>query len=115
MTTTHTDTNAAAALLPLPVSALVIATSNLLEAGSDLPQPRYLRVSGSQSIDLGFGGDPSSYQAITRWALRFGVTAQTSPHTTSEGELKTYVLAAFDYHGIAVEAYAFVPPGAATT
>ena len=51
----------------------------------------------------------------SRWARRFGANMQTSPHTTREGKLTTHICAEWDYYGIAVEAYAFVPAEAATT
>jgi hypothetical protein len=57
-----------AALLPLPVCALLIAAWNLLEEASDLPHPRHVSVSSSQSIDLQFSPGRSSYRAIARWA-----------------------------------------------
>lgn len=102
-------------LTPLPVSVLVIATWNLLEAASNLPQPRHLSVSsGGQSIELAFPTDESAERSIARWARRFGSELQTSPHQCDDGTLKRYVRAEFDYYGIAVAAYTFIPAETAT-
>jgi hypothetical protein len=98
-----------APLTPLPISALVIAAWNLLEEASDLPQPRYLVVSARQAIELGFPADRSSYQSITRWALRFGGVI-TSDSLPDEGNgSRTFCQVEFDYYGIRAEAYAIIP------
>jgi hypothetical protein len=99
---------AAAPLTPLPISALVIATWNLLEEASDLPQPKFLTVSSRQSIDLQFPADRPSYQTIARWALRFGGVV-TSVLIQDEKGSRTLCKVDFDYYGIRVEAYAIIP------
>jgi hypothetical protein len=105
---------AAAPLTPLPVSALVIAAWNLLEEASDLPHPHYLTISGTQSIDLQFPGDPSSARAITRWALRFGGVLTSEPCEGKSGP-QTRCCVQFGYYGVAITAYAYIPAGTATT
>ena len=104
---------AAAPLTPLPISALAIATWNLLEEASDLPQPQYLTISDTQHIDLQFAGDPSSLRAITRWALRFGGVLTSEPHEGKSGP-QTRCRLQFDYYGVAIKAYAYIPAGTAT-
>jgi hypothetical protein len=116
MTTIHIyDSKAAPAvpLTPLPVSALVIATWNLLEEASDLPHPNYLTISGTQSIDLQFPGDSSSARAITRWALRFGGVLASEPCEGKRG-LLTRCCVQFDYYRVAITAYAYIPAATAT-
>jgi hypothetical protein len=115
MTSIHIyDSKATAApLTPLPVSALVIATWNLLEEASDLPHPHYLTISGTQSIDLQFPGDPSSARAITRWALRFGGVLTSEPDEGKRGP-QTRCCVQFDYYGVAITAYAYIPAATAT-
>ena len=102
-----------AALLPLPIGALVVAMYNLLQEGADLPQPRYVTEGDTQNFSLQFGGDPSSFKDIARWANRFGGVVQTRPHEMEDGQMTSYVTAEFDYYGIAVKAYAFIPAGTA--
>ena len=104
----------AAPLTPLPISALVIATWNLLEEASGLPQPQYLTISDTQHIDLQFAGKPSSLRAITRWALRFGGVLTSEPHEGKQGP-QTWCRLEFDYYGVAIAAYAHVPAETATT
>jgi hypothetical protein len=107
------DGSAPEKLTPLPISALVIATWNLLEEAADLPQPVYLSVSDLQSISLQFAPDPSSLRAITRWALRFGGVATSKPRKGKRGP-ETWCRVEFDYYGVAIDAYAHVPAGTAT-
>jgi hypothetical protein len=101
-------------LPPLPIGALVVATSNLLDQAADLDQPRYLTVSDTQNVCLQFPDDKASTTALTRWALRFGGTLTTRPHTGKDGP-QTLCRLDFDYYGVAVEAYAFIPAETATT
>jgi hypothetical protein len=98
-------------LTPLPISALVIATWNLLEEAADLPQPRYLTVSRGQSIDLQF---PDA-RSITRWALRFGGVLTSTPVKADATGPRILCQAQFDYYGIRAEAYAIIPAATATT
>jgi hypothetical protein len=107
--------HALASLTPLPVAGLVIATWNLLEEAADLPQPRYLTVSSTQSISLQFPDAPSSYRAITRWALRFGGVLTSTPCKDDSKGPRTWCRVEFDYYGIRAEAYAIIPAGTATT
>jgi hypothetical protein len=117
MTSIHTfDPKAATAPLPpLPISALVIATWNLLEEASDLPQPKYLTVSSTQSIDLQFPADKSSYRSITRWARRFGGVITSVPAQDDDKGPRTLCQVEFDYYGVRIEAYAIIPAATATT
>jgi hypothetical protein len=101
-------------LPPLPIGALAVATVNLLDQAADLDQPRYLSISDTQNVCFQFPGDKSSMTALTRWALRFGGTLTTSPHEGKDGP-QTLCRLAFDYYGVAVEAYAFIPADTATT
>jgi hypothetical protein len=104
------DPKAAAPLPPLPVSALVIATWNLLEEASDLPQPSYITVHHrTQSIGLQFPAEASSYRAIARWAHRFGAVITTAPVGDDGDGLRTSCSAEFDYYGIRAQAYAIIP------
>ncbi len=116
MTSIHIyDPKAAAApLTPLPIGALAIATWNLLEEASDLPQPHHITVSDLQSIDLQFAADQPSLRAITRWALRFGGVLTSEPHEGKHGP-QTWCRLEFDYYGVAITAYAHVPAETATT
>jgi len=106
----HDPKTADAPLTPLPISALIIAAWNLLEEASDLPQPRYIGVSGgSQSISLQFPPDAASYRAVVRWALRFGAVIASNPLPDDGKGPRTVLRADFDYYGICADAYAVLP------
>ncbi len=98
---------------PLPIGALVAGTLNLLEESGGLPQPVYLTVSDSQSVDLLFAPDPSSLRAIARWAMRFGGVMTSEPHRGKSGP-ETWCRVQFDYYGVAVCAFAHIPVCATT-
>ena len=120
MTSIHThgpraNGSASQKLTPLPISALVIATWKLLGEAADLPQPRYLTVSDTQSIDLQFPTAWSSYQSITRWAQRFGGVLTSRPASDDSDGPRTLCQVEFDYYGIRAEAYAVIPAATATS
>jgi hypothetical protein len=100
-----------AKLTPLPISALVIATWNLLEEAADLPQPRHLTVSSGQRIDVQLPDGRS----VTRWALRFGGVLSSTPVKDDDKGPRTLYQVEFDYYGIRVEAYAIIPAGTASS
>ena len=94
---------------PLPIVALVVGTLNLLEEAADLPQPVYVTVSSTQSIDLQFPAARSSYRSITRWALRFGGVLTSKRVKDDSTGRRTLCQAEFGYHAIRAEAYAIIP------
>ncbi|MGO9298304.1 MAG: hypothetical protein ACLP52_31260 [Streptosporangiaceae bacterium] len=94
---------------PHPIEALTRIAAELIAANADLPAPRYLSVSrGGQEISLQFADDPSSFDALARWAERFGGTITGEPGTDAENRPRVYCVAAFRHGGAAVTAYAFV-------
>jgi hypothetical protein len=118
MTSIHTydpaDGTAKPELPPLPMDALAVGTAELLQQAADLPQPRYISISMTQTAALQFAPEQASIRAITRWALRFGSVMTSQPGECHEGP-GTWHRAEFDYNGIAVTAYAHVPAAPAST
>ncbi len=114
MTTIHIydpgDPDPAPDLPPLPIGALAVGTCDLLQQAADLPQPVYIALH-CQRADLQFPPGRASLRAITRWALRFGAVVLTTPYQDGETGPQTLCRAEFDYYGIAVLAYAFIPAG----
>lgn len=100
--------HASASLAPLPMAGLVIAVWNLLDQACDLVQPELISIDNSQAIDLQFISQPSSKAAITRWVLRFGGVLTSDTRHTARGR-QTRVCARFDYYGVHVKAYAYIP------
>lgn len=95
-------------LPPLPIGVLAVGTADLLQQAADLPQPHYLTISSTQSVDLQFAPEQASVRSITRWALRFGSVVTSGSHQ-GKGGPEIWYRAEFDYFGIAVTAYAHVP------
>jgi hypothetical protein len=106
--------SAPATLTPLPMAALLTAAWNLLDQACDLPQPTTIFIYDMQSISLQFAPQISSLRAVLRWASRFGGTRSGSRRNTEKGP-QIWCKTSFDYHGVAVEAYAHIPAGPATT
>ena len=101
-------------LPPLPIGVLVVGTADLLQQAADLPQPHYITISSTQSVDFQFAPEQASMRAITRWALRFGSVVTSEPHQGRNGP-QTWYRTDFDYFGIAVTAYAHIPAAPAST
>ncbi|MGD0604066.1 MAG: hypothetical protein ABSA53_10755 [Streptosporangiaceae bacterium] len=116
MTTTYTLTDAAMAspLPPLSISELATGLVNLLQEAADLPAPRHIAVSNTQRITVQFGERKSSLKAVTRWALRFGGVIRSEPYDGEHGP-ETYCHTEFDYVGVTVEVYTFIPAKKAST
>jgi len=101
-------------LPPLPIGVLAVGTADLLQQAADLPQPHYITISSTQSVDFQFAKEQASMRAVTRWALRFGSVVTSEPHQGRSGP-ETWCRADFDYFGIAVMAYAHIPAEPAST
>ena len=101
-------------LPPLPIGVLAVGTADLLQQGADLPQPHYVTISTTQSVDLQFAPEQASVRAITRWALRFGSVMTSEAHQGENGP-QTWCRTQFDYFGIDVTAYAHIPAAPAST
>ena len=101
-------------LPPLPIGVLAVGVAELLQQAADLPQPCYLTISDTQSVDFLFASEQASVPAITRWALRFGSVVISNPHQGKNGP-ETWCRTDFDYFGIAATAYAHIPAEPAST
>ena len=108
------DGTALPELPPLPIGVLTVGAAELLQQAADLPQPHYITISSTQSVDFQFAPEQASIRAITRWALRFGSIITSAPHPGRNGP-ETWHRADFDYAGIAVTAYAHIPAAPASS
>ena len=102
---------ASAELPPMPIGHLAAGAAELLQQAADLPQPRYISISITQSVGLQFAPEQASVRAVTRWALRFGSVMTSQPGQGTDGGPQTWHRTDFDYYGIAVRAYAHLPAG----
>lgn len=118
MTSIHIYDPAAEAALPelppLPIGALTVGAAELLQRAADLPAPTSITVYRTQHISVQFARHKASIRAITRWAARFG-SAMTIQPGTVESDAGTWYRTNFDYYGITVEAFAFLPADTAAT
>ena len=101
------DGSAPPELPPLPIGVLAVAAA-------DLPQPVYITISDTQSVDLLFASVKASVQALNRWAHRFGAIV-TSQLGQGNGGTETWYRTDFGYYGIAVTAYAHIPAAPASS
>jgi hypothetical protein len=103
-------------LPPLPIGALAAGAAELLQQAADLAAPTSITVYHTQHISVQFAPDRASVRAITRWALRFGSVMTSHPGTVEYDtgvQAGTFHRTDFEYYGIAVEAFAFLPAGPA--
>jgi len=116
MTSIHTydpaDGPALPALPPLPIGVLAVGTAELLQQAADLPQPIYLTMHQNQHVGMQFAPEQASVQAITRWAHRFGGIVTSRPDNDGP---QTLCSTGFDYYGITVDAYAYIPAAPASS
>jgi hypothetical protein len=97
-------------LPPLPIGPLMVGITDLLYQADDLPQPTYITVhADDQHADFQFPPGRDSLRAITRWVLRFGGVVISTPLDQGPEGTQTICHAEFDYYGIAVTVYAFIP------
>ena len=119
MTSIHTYDPASAGaappeLPPMPIGALAVGTAELLQQAADLPAPTSVTIHDHQAITLQFARHKDSIRAITGWARRFGSITTSHPGQI-ESATGTWHTTDFDYYGIAVHAFAFIPAAPATS
>ncbi len=117
MTSIHIYDPASGPALPdlptLPIGVLAVGVVDLLQQAADLPRPIYIAIFRTQSISIQFAKEQASAQAVTRWAARFGSIMTSQPGQGQDGT-ETWYRTDFDYHGIAVIAYAHIPAAPAS-
>jgi hypothetical protein len=100
---------------PLPIGSLVADAADLLSVATDLPRPQSVDVHEfCQHINLHFDSDPASYSVLALWAERFGATLTSQPWHDDTIGLVTICRVQFEFHGIAIEAFAVIPAALAT-
>ena len=101
-------------LPPMPIGALAVGTAELLQQAADLPAPTSVTLYDHDAITVQFARHKDSIRAITGWARRFGSITTSRPGQV-ESAAGTWHTTDFDYYGIAVHAFAFIPAAPATT
>jgi hypothetical protein len=95
-------------LPPMPIGALAVGTAELLQQAASLPAPTSVTLYDHQSVSVQFARHKDSIRAITGWACRFGSITTSHPGQV-ESATGTWYRTDFDYYGIAVHAFAFIP------
>ena len=95
-------------LPPMPIGALAVGTAELLQQAATLPAPTCITIYDHQAISLHFARRTDSIRAIAQWARRFGSITTSRPGNV-ESVTGTWHTTDFDYYGIAVHAFAFIP------
>jgi hypothetical protein len=111
MGTTQPLTTADSPELPsIPLSALVVGLSGLLRAADGLGLPHYVAIHATTKyFGLQFAPEPASLKAIARWAQRFGGVLVSENRLNAQQQECRYAGVTFDYSGVEVAAYAYVP------
>jgi hypothetical protein len=101
-------------LPPMPIGALAVGAAELLQQAADLPAPTSVTMYDHDAITLHFARHKDSIRAITGWARRFGSITTSHPGQV-ESDTGTFHTTDFDYYGIAVHAFAFIPAAPASS
>jgi hypothetical protein len=95
---------------PCSTRELAVGLVDLFCKADGLALPRYVDIhQRSQSFGLQFADSAASYQALAAWAQRFGAVLASDDHTDREGRPCRYVQIGFEFFGVEVTAYAFIP------
>jgi hypothetical protein len=100
-------------LPPMPIGALAVGTAELLQQAADLPAPTSVTMYDHDAITLHFARHKDSIRAVARWARRFGSITTSEPGKV-KADTGTFHSTDFDYYGIAVHAFAFIPAAPAS-
>ena len=100
-------------LPPMPIGVLAVGTAELLQQAADLPAPTSVTLYDHDAISVQFARHKDSIRAITGWARRFGSITTSHPGTVKP-DTGAFHSTDFDYYGIAVHAFAFIPAAPAS-
>jgi hypothetical protein len=96
-------------LPPISIGALAIGLDDLFGRAEGLVLPRTVLINETaQEFLLAFASDPDSLKVITSWAVRFGGVVE-SHICDAPGTPHRHTSVTFDYFGVQVDAYAFIP------
>lgn len=97
-------------LPPISTRELAVGLVDLFAKADGLALPGYVSIFGTtQAFSMQFGKTPASYRALVAWAQRFGAVLASDDHTDREGRPCKYVYIDFEFFGVEVNAYAFIP------
>jgi hypothetical protein len=97
-------------LPPISIGALAVGLTDLLGRAGGLVLPRHVIITESaQEFALQFAPVTDSARVITSWATRFGGVVDAHTCEPAPGQPHRHITLTFDYYGVTVEAYTFIP------
>ena len=96
-------------LPPINIGALTVGLSDLFGRANGLVLPGSVLINEpAQEYLLAFAPVADSARVITSWAVRFGGVVES--HVCSpDGTQRRHIILTFDYFGVTVDAYTFLP------
>lgn len=95
---------------PISIGALAVGLTDLFSKADGLGLPGYVAIHEStQHFSLQFAPVGASLRAVAAWAQRFGSVLVSEKRLNCDQQECTYVGVTFDYFGVEVAAYAYVP------
>ena len=101
---------------PISICELAVGLVGLFGKADGLVLPRYVSIfQPSQAFMLQFASSEASLSALAAWAQRFGAVLISEDDTDQQGRPRRYVHIVFEFFGVEVTAYAFIPVTATGT
>jgi hypothetical protein len=100
--------------IPFSIRELAVGLTDLFKKADGLALPRHISIFESQVFYLQFAPDGASL-ALAAWAQRFGAELASDDTTDQNGQPCTHLRADFEFFGVEVAAYAYIPVTATGT
>jgi hypothetical protein len=95
---------------PISTCELAVGLVGLFGKADGLALPGYVSIyQPSQAFMLQFASSEVSLSALAAWAQRFGAVLVSEDDTDQQGRPRRYVRIVFEFFGVEVTAYAFIP------
>jgi hypothetical protein len=105
-----TSTPALPDIPPCSTRELAVGLVDLFSKADGLTLPALVIIYAStQGFSLQFAKSAASYRALAAWAQRFGAVLASEARTDPQGQPCRYVRVTFDWFGVEVQAYAYIP------
>ena len=94
---------------PCSTRELAVGLTDLFSKADGLTLPTVIIYQSTQGFSLQFAKSAASYRALAAWAQRFGAVLSSENRTDPQGQPCRYVRVTFDWFGVEVQAYAYIP------
>ncbi len=96
-------------LPPISIRELAVGLVDLFSKADGLALPRYIAIHDTQHFSLQFAPVRASLKAVACWAQRFGGVLVGEQRLNASQQECTYAGVTFDFFGVEVAAYTYVP------